>query len=77
MALTSMIGVNDVAGETFTLPDAAQVGTFAEGEGMGWVSRWSAFRDQECGADASAQDALTTCSGVRQARGAFAKAFSQ
>ncbi|MFF8928161.1 chitinase [Streptomyces longwoodensis] len=77
MALTSMIGVNDVAGETFTLSDAAQVRTFAEGEGMGWVSMWSAFRDQQCGADASTEDALTTCSGVRQESGAFAKAFSR
>ncbi|WP_330344739.1 chitinase [Streptomyces longwoodensis] len=77
MALTSMIGVNDVAGETFTLSDAAQVRTFAEGKGVGWVSMWSAFRDQQCGADASTEDALTTCSGVRQETGAFAEAFAR
>ena len=33
MALTSMIGVNDVDNETFTLADAAEVRTFAEGKG--------------------------------------------
>jgi chitinase len=76
MALTSMIGVNDVAGETFTLSDAAQVRTFAEGKGVGWVSMWSAFRDQQCGADSSTEDALTTCSGVRQETGAFGEAFA-
>ncbi|MGJ5759378.1 chitinase [Streptomyces galbus] len=76
MALTSMIGVNDVEGETFTLSDAAQVRAFAEDEGLGWVSMWSTFRDQRCGADASAQDALTECSGVRQETGAFAEAFA-
>ncbi|MFF3845389.1 chitinase [Streptomyces sp. NPDC002328] len=77
MALTSMIGVNDVDGETFTLADAAQVRTFAEGKGVAWVSMWSTFRDQQCADDSSAGDALTTCSGVEQEDGAFAEAFSQ
>ncbi|MFK4144511.1 chitinase [Streptomyces sp. NPDC004065] len=48
MALTSMIGVNDIAGETFTLSDAARVRSFAEEKGIAWVSMWSAFRDQPC-----------------------------
>ncbi|CAM5700394.1 hypothetical protein SVIOM342S_09397 [Streptomyces violaceorubidus] len=60
MALTSMLGVNDVTGETFTLADAAVVRAFAEEKGVAWVSMWAAFRDQRCGADASATDALTT-----------------
>ncbi|MGW4545341.1 chitinase [Streptomyces violaceorubidus] len=75
MALTSMLGVNDVAGETFTLADAAEVRAFAEDKGVAWVSMWAAFRDKACGADASAADALTTCSGVEQADGAFGTAF--
>ncbi|NUR40168.1 MAG: hydrolase [Streptomyces sp.] len=73
MALTSMIGTNDVDGETFTLSDAAQVREFAEEKGVGWVSMWSTFRDQECTGD---EDALTSCSGVEQSSGAFGKAFS-
>ena len=75
MALTSMLGVNDVAGETFTLDDAAEVRTFAEEKGIAWVSVWAAFRDQRCAEDASAADALTTCSGVEQEDGAFGTAF--
>ncbi|MFE2050329.1 chitinase [Streptomyces sp. NPDC059459] len=75
MALTSMLGVNDVAGETFTLADAAEVRAFAEEKGLAWVSVWAAFRDRQCGEEASAADALTTCSGVEQEDGAFGAAF--
>ncbi|MEU1045188.1 chitinase [Streptomyces sp. NPDC005897] len=76
MALTSMLGANDVAGETFTLADAAEVRAFAEEKGIAWVSVWAAFRDRRCGDDASADDAPTDCSGVEQESGAFAKAFA-
>ncbi|MER7720629.1 chitinase [Streptomyces flaveolus] len=76
MALTSMLGVNDVAGETFTLADAAEVRSFAEENGIAWVSMWATFRDRQCADDASAGDALTDCSGVQQETGAFAKAFA-
>jgi chitinase len=76
MALTSMLGVNDVAGETFTLADAAEVRSFAEENGIAWVSMWATFRDQQCADDASADDALTNCSGVEQESGAFAEAFA-
>lgn len=75
MALTSMIGINDVAGETFTLSDAAQVRTFAEEKEMAWVSMWSTFRDQEC-AKGSGTDAATDCSGVKQSSGAFGEALA-
>ncbi|MFE9772293.1 chitinase [Streptomyces sp. NPDC005931] len=83
MALTSMIGVNDVEGETFTLADATQVRAFAEDKGIAWVSMWSTARDRPCpdGAGGSGKgtgsgDAATDCSGVQQAPGAFAKAFA-
>ncbi|MCI3279269.1 chitinase [Streptomyces cylindrosporus] len=77
MALTSMIGVNDVDGETFTLSDAAQVRAFAEEKEIAWVSMWSTFRDQQCeeGSDGD-DDAATNCSGVTQSSGAFGKAFA-
>jgi chitinase len=78
MALTSMIGTNDVDGETFSLADAAQVRAFAVEKGISWVSMWSTFRDQQCSAaDSAKDDALTSCSGVKQGPGAFAKAFSK
>ncbi|NEA68168.1 chitinase [Streptomyces sp. SID12488] len=77
MALTSMIGVNDVANETFSLADAAEVRAFAEEKGVAWVSMWSTFRDQECEDDvSSSDDAATNCSGVSQDAGAFGVAFS-
>lgn len=76
LALTSMIGVNDVDNETFSLDDAAQVREFAERKKIAWVSMWSTFRDQQCGDDDNADDAATDCSGVKQGSGAFAKAFA-
>ena len=77
MALTSMIGVNDVSGETFSLSDAAQVRTFAESKEIAWVSMWSAFRDQQCAKGSSGDDdAATNCSGVTQSSGAFGEAFT-
>jgi hypothetical protein len=76
MALTSMLGVNDIAGETFTLDDAAEVRAFAGEKGIAWVSMWAAFRDQQCSAgDAGTDDAATDCSGVTQEAGAFGTAF--
>ncbi|WP_310436831.1 chitinase [Streptomyces sp. 3330] len=76
MALTSMIGTNDVDNETFSLADAAEVRTFAEEKGISWVSMWSTFRDQQCEDGSATDDALTNCSGVEQSSGAFAEAFS-
>ncbi|XUL88744.1 chitinase [Streptomyces galilaeus] len=76
MALTSMIGVNDVSGETFSLADAAQVRTFAEEKEIAWVSMWSTFRDQQCESGSSDDDAATDCSGVTQTSGAFGEAFA-
>ncbi|MGA6218787.1 chitinase [Streptomyces umbrinus] len=77
LALTSMIGVNDVDNETFSLSDAAQVRSFAEEKGVAWVSMWSTFRDQPCeGDDADSDDAATNCSGVEQGAGDFAEAFT-
>ncbi|MER6460838.1 chitinase [Streptomyces sp. NPDC001288] len=76
MALTSMIGVNDVAGETLTLADAADVRAFAERKGIAWVSMWSTFRDVPCRSGTADDDAATECSGVAQRSGAFGKAFA-
>ncbi|MFK0154942.1 chitinase [Streptomyces sp. NPDC090499] len=76
MALTSMIGVNDVDGETFTLSDAKDVRAFAEEEGVAWVSMWSTFRDVQCESGTDDDDAATNCSGVSQSSGAFGEALA-
>jgi hypothetical protein len=77
LALTSMIGVNDVDNETFTLSDAAQVRSFAEKKGVAWVSMWAAARDKACArGKSSAKGPRTDCSGIRQSSGAFAEALS-
>ncbi|MFD3477492.1 chitinase [Streptomyces sp. NPDC058695] len=77
LAVTPMLGTNDIDKETFTLSDAAQLRAFAETKELAWVSMWSTFRDQQCSsADTSSDDALTNCSGVRQSSGAFGKALS-
>lgn len=76
MALTSMIGVNDVDNETFTLADAAEVRAFAEEKGIAWVSMWSTARDRQCADGSTSDKAATDCSGVTQGSGAFGKAFA-
>ncbi|NGO13401.1 hydrolase [Streptomyces sp. HC44] len=77
LALTSMIGVNDVDKETFTLSDAAQVRSFAEEKDVAWVSMWAAARDRQCArGKAKANVAQTDCSGIKQRSGAFAEAFT-
>ncbi|GAB2974589.1 hypothetical protein GCM10023080_043870 [Streptomyces pseudoechinosporeus] len=77
LALTPMIGVNDVDNETFTLSDAAQVRSFAEEKDVAWVSMWAAARDRQCArGKAKANVARTDCSGIKQRSGAFAEAFS-
>ncbi|WP_063735789.1 chitinase [Streptomyces sp. RTd22] len=48
IAVTPMIGVNDVTGEVFTLEDAAGLARFAATKGIGKLSMWSAERDRPC-----------------------------
>jgi hypothetical protein len=75
LAVTPMIGVNDVATETFTLDDAAQVAAFASSKGLAWTAMWSANRDRPCPGGPKPQ-ADPTCSGVDQEPSAFTKAFA-
>ncbi|MFI1506742.1 cellulose binding domain-containing protein [Streptomyces sp. NPDC020597] len=75
VAVTPMIGVNDVASEVFTVQDAAQLVAFAEARGLGWLSMWSATRDRQCPGGAR-NTADATCSSVLQAGSAFSKAFA-
>lgn len=75
VAVTPMIGVNDVQGEVFKAGDATQLVKFAKDKHLAWLSMWSSTRDQACpgGAASSAQP---TCSSVEQKPLDFTKAFA-
>ncbi|MER5727283.1 cellulose binding domain-containing protein [Streptomyces sp. NPDC002138] len=75
VAVTPMIGVNDVASETFTVADASQLVEFAKSKGIGRLGMWSAARDRQCAAGA-VDHADPTCSSVLQQPLAFSKAFA-
>jgi hypothetical protein len=75
IAVTPMIGVNDVSSETFTAADASKVVTFAQSKHLAWLSFWSATRDQQCSGGAQGF-ASPTCSSITQSANAFAKAFA-
>lgn len=75
IGVTPMIGINDVAGETFTLSDAQTLLNYALGNGFGVLSMWAATRDSQCPTTSpSAQD---TCSGVTQTPFEFSGIFKQ
>ncbi|MFF3326152.1 cellulose binding domain-containing protein [Streptomyces sp. NPDC002889] len=75
VAVTPMIGVNDVVTEIFKVEDATQLVEFAESKGIGWLSMWSSTRDKQCaGGEKPAADA--TCSSILQEPLAFTKAFA-
>ncbi|TXS36018.1 glycoside hydrolase family 18 protein [Streptomyces sp. OR43] len=74
VAVTPMIGVNDVATEIFTVEDATQLVTFAKEKGLAWLAMWSGTRDKECvGGPKPSADA--SCSSIAQEPLAFTKAF--
>lgn len=75
VAVTPMIGVNDVAAEVFTVDDAKQLVEFASAKHLGWLSMWSATRDKPC--SGGPQDyASPICSSVDQQPFDFSKAFA-
>lgn len=75
VAVTPMIGVNDVSSEIFKVDDATQLVNFAESKGLGGLSMWSATRDKQCdGGTKPTADA--TCSSITQDKSAFSKAFA-
>ncbi|MEU0410579.1 cellulose binding domain-containing protein [Streptomyces griseorubiginosus] len=75
VAVTPMIGVNDVASEIFKVDDATQLVAFAEEKGLGSLSMWSATRDKQC-AGGPKNYADATCSSIAQDAFAFSKAFA-
>ncbi|MFC9395131.1 cellulose binding domain-containing protein [Streptomyces sp. NPDC057027] len=74
VAVTPMIGVNDVASEVFKVEDATQLVDFAKSKGLGRLSMWSATRDKQC-ASGAVTYADPTCSSILQQPLAFTKAF--
>jgi hypothetical protein len=75
VAVTPMIGVNDVATETFTVADAQKLTDFAAGKQLAWLSMWSATRDQPC-PGGPASSAQPTCSSIDQQPLEFSKTFA-
>ncbi|MBY8342362.1 MULTISPECIES: cellulose binding domain-containing protein [Streptomyces] len=74
VAVTPMLGVNDVSSEVFKVDDATQLVNFAKSKGLGWLSMWSATRDKQCAGGAK-PTADATCSSIVQDQFAFSKAF--
>ncbi|MER5911625.1 cellulose binding domain-containing protein [Streptomyces sp. NPDC001982] len=75
VAVTPMIGVNDVSSEIFKVDDATQLVNFAKSKGLGGLSMWSAGRDKQC-AGGPKPSADPTCSSITQDAFAFSKAFN-
>ncbi|MEW2135792.1 cellulose binding domain-containing protein [Streptomyces sp. NPDC005409] len=75
VAVTPMIGVNDVASEVFTVADATQLVEFAAAKGIGRLAMWSSTRDKQCAAGAVTY-ADATCSSILQQPLAFTTAFA-
>ncbi|BDM70084.1 hypothetical protein HEK616_35710 [Streptomyces nigrescens] len=75
LAVTPMIGVNDVKGEIFTLGDAVQLKRFADAKGLSRLSMWSVTRDKPC-PDGGRPKALATCSSIGKDANAFARTFA-
>ncbi|MEU9146330.1 cellulose binding domain-containing protein [Streptomyces sp. NPDC048349] len=75
VAVTPMIGVNDVVSEVFTVADASQLVDFAASKGIGRLAMWSSARDRQCAAGA-VNHADATCSSILQEPLAFTKAFA-
>ncbi|MBL1092520.1 MULTISPECIES: chitinase [Streptomyces] len=74
VAVTPMIGVNDVQNEVFKVDDATQLVRFAKSKHLAWLSMWSATRDKAC-AGGGSNSAQPTCSSVAQRPLDFTKAF--
>jgi hypothetical protein len=74
VAVTPMIGVNDTSTEVFSVADATQLAQFASGKHLGWLSMWSATRDQECSGGAKSY-ADATCSSIVQQPRDFSRAL--
>ncbi|WP_441402102.1 chitinase [Arthrobacter sp. 2YAF22_2] len=72
LGITPMIGQNDIAGEIFTLDDAASLNGYAKSKGVGRVSMWSLNRDRTCGSNyPDVAKVSDSCSGIQQGDALF------
>ncbi|MEA9983973.1 MULTISPECIES: chitinase [Subtercola] len=77
LGATPMIGQNDVAGEVFTLADAAQLNAFGQLKQLGRLSAWSLNRDRSCGPNyLDLATVSNQCSGVDQGSTTFAEVLN-
>lgn len=77
LGATPMIGQNDIAGEVFTMSEAADFNKFAHAHGLSRLSMWSANRDLTCGSNyIDTQVVSDSCSGVNEGTTTFAKLLS-
>ncbi|MDH6135250.1 hypothetical protein P3T37_004660 [Kitasatospora sp. MAA4] len=65
VAVTPMIGVNDVSSEVFTVADAGQLAAFAQSKHLAWLAMWSGTRDKACDGGAKSY-ADPSCSSIAQ-----------
>lgn len=79
IALTAMIGMNDVVSNVFSIDDARTLADGARALKLAGVHYWSLGRDRPCAkpGNASAPAASDACSGVDAAAGAFAAILAQ
>ena len=76
IALTAMIGVNDVAANDFTLADAARVARYTRERGLAGLHFWALDRDTPC--PRPPQGASATCSGIESVPAlAYLQAFER
>jgi len=73
LGITLMLGINDAAGETFTLTDAASLLSYAQkNQNVALLSFWSVARDNgSCKATVS-----PSCSGIEQKPWQFSRLFA-
>ena len=78
LGVTPMIGQNDTLDEIFSLADARALNQFAQANGAGRMSMWSANRDIACSSNyPDWQIVSNSCSGVRQAPQQYADILDQ
>jgi hypothetical protein len=74
LAVTALIGVNDISDEIFTVANARQLTAFAASKHLAWLSMWSAGRDHQC-PGGTQSSYVPTCSSITQTPDAFMRAF--
>ena len=73
LGITPMIGVNDSAGETFTLANASSVVSWANSNNIALMAFWSVGRDN--GGCPGGGSASASCSGISQSNFQFSSIF--